>query len=223
MIRLPEPSYPTLQNLYLPPPPSKRKESIIQKQTSQPRSPVGSQPLTEPAGHRPPQAALSPNTIAMQSIVFPLSLPAPKTRYCICTPARISAIPFLPNPHSLSLALPVGPVSSSSSITTSSPAMMANSAFCNTPRSAVFLGSTNSAAFSFALLRILPPQVARFVSSRSTHCFAQANNPSGSFFFGCFWWKGGGGVKTQTSDPHQHLAATRRARTRPPTPILRAR
>ena len=56
--------------------------------------------------------------------------------------------------HSLSLALPVGP-SCSSSPTTSSPAIIANSAFCNVAINSVFRGSTSSAGFSFALLRIL--------------------------------------------------------------------
>jgi len=57
--------------------------------------------------------------------------------------------------YSLSLALPVGPSSSSSPSTTSSPAICANSAFCNVLLNSVFLGSTSSKAFSLALLRIL--------------------------------------------------------------------
>lgn len=65
--------------------------------------------------------------------------------------------------HSLSLALPVGPPPppccasspSRSTSSTSSPASMANSAFCSVARSSVLRGSTSSEGFSLALLRIL--------------------------------------------------------------------
>ena len=57
--------------------------------------------------------------------------------------------------YSLSLALPVGPSSSSSLTTMSSPAATANSALCKIDLSSVFRGSTSSIGFNFALFRNL--------------------------------------------------------------------
>ncbi len=54
-----------------------------------------------------------------------------------------------------SLSLPGPAASSSSSLTTSSPAVIASSAFCNVRLSSVLRGSTSSIGRNFALFRIL--------------------------------------------------------------------
>jgi len=83
----------------------------------------------------------------------------PNARLCIFSPTSPILISLMRRKqpkthHSLSLALPVGP-SSSSPFTASAPAILANSAFCSILLNSVFLGSTNSKALSFALFRIL--------------------------------------------------------------------
>ncbi len=76
--------------------------------------------------------------------------------------------------HSLSLALPVGPSSSSPSrSTTSSPAIIANSAFCSVDLNSVFRGSTSSKGFNFALLRILYATARQISSKTSSLLFLQ--------------------------------------------------
>ena len=97
----------------------------------------------------------SPSTYANRSLP---PLPSPPLPY-IPSHLILNQPPInQPTTHSLSLALPVGPCSSSpaaSPSTTSSPAITANSAFCSVDLSSVLRGSTSSKGFSFALLRIL--------------------------------------------------------------------
>ena len=76
--------------------------------------------------------------------------------------ANRSIIHAFSEPHSLSLALPVGPSSSTSTLTMSFPAICANSAFCRVLRNSVLRGSTSSIGFNLALFRIL---VMRTISS----------------------------------------------------------
>lgn len=109
----------------------------------------------------------------------------PPTKWAMHAMFLLYMQPMMQNPpakfflHSLSLALPVAP-SSSSSWTTSLPAVMANSAFCKVFRSEELRGSTSSRARSLALLRILHNEVhlSTWATSACEDLKAQTNSSS---------------------------------------------
>ena len=109
------------------------------------------QPWSEAAASRISQNALLMQIMLCNQRIRPCTLYSMPSR---CVSEGIAQIQSRPH-HSLSLALPVGSSSSASWSTTSSPAVIVNSALCKEARSSVFRGSTSSMGFNLALFLIL--------------------------------------------------------------------